>query len=50
MKAPLPANEQQRLLALRRFHILDTPREQSFDDLAQPAKLCSFCNCVRLMN
>lgn len=42
MKAPLPKNEQRRLLALRRFHILDTLREQSFDDLAQLAKL--ICN------
>lgn len=42
MKAPLPENEQRRLLALRRFHILDTLREQSFDDLAQLAKL--ICN------
>jgi len=37
MKAPLPEYEQQRQLALNRFHILDTPREQSFDDLAQLA-------------
>lgn len=42
MKAPLPEHEQRRQLALRRFHILDTPREQSFDDLAQLAKL--ICN------
>lgn len=42
MKAPLPKHEQRRLLALRRFHILDTLREQSFDDLAQLAKL--ICN------
>lgn len=42
MKAPLPENEQRRLLALRRFRILDTLREQSFDDLAQLAKL--ICN------
>ncbi len=39
---PLPENEKRRQLALRRFHILDTPREQSFDDLAQLAKLS--CN------
>lgn len=42
MRAPLPKNEQRRLMALRRFHILDTLREQSFDDLAQLAKL--ICN------
>lgn len=42
MRAPLPKNEQRRLLALRRFHILDTLPEQSFDDLAQLAKL--ICN------
>jgi PAS domain S-box-containing protein len=33
MKAPLPANEAERLGALESYHILDTPREQSFDDL-----------------
>jgi len=39
---PLPEHEQRRQSALRRFHILDTPREQSFDDLAQLAQLS--CN------
>lgn len=33
MKAPLPAAESQRLAALRRFDVLDTPPEISFDDL-----------------
>jgi signal transduction histidine kinase/GAF domain-containing protein/ActR/RegA family two-component response regulator len=33
MKAPLPANEAQRLAALRGYDVLDTPPEQSFDDL-----------------
>ncbi|HSX84441.1 MAG TPA: PAS domain-containing protein [Cellvibrio sp.] len=37
MKAPLPEHEKRRQLALHRFNILDTPREQSFDDLAQLA-------------
>lgn len=31
------ASEQQRLAALRRYHILDTPSESSFDDLARLA-------------
>lgn len=30
--APLPANEFKRLEALRRYRLLDTPREQGFDD------------------
>jgi GAF domain-containing protein len=34
MPAPLPSNETQRLDALRRYHILDTPTEQAFDDIA----------------
>lgn len=42
MRAPLPEHEERRLSALRRFHIMDTLREQSFDDLAQLAKL--ICN------
>src|SRR6185436_11166287 len=33
MKAPLPANEEQRLEALRRYEILDTMAEQAYDDL-----------------
>lgn len=32
-KAPVPANEPQRLAALRAMDILDTPPEQEFDDL-----------------
>ena len=32
MKAPLPANEAERLAALAGYHILDTPPEQAFDD------------------
>lgn len=39
---PRPEHEQRRQSALLRFHILDTPREQSFDDLAQLARLS--CN------
>jgi PAS domain S-box-containing protein len=33
MKAPLPANEIERLAALRRYEILDTDAEQDFDDI-----------------
>jgi len=35
--APLPAQEVQRLAALRRYGILDTPPEPAFDDLARLA-------------
>ena len=34
MNAPLPTHETQRLEALRRYRILDTPAEQAFDDFA----------------
>ena len=37
MKAPLPATEPERLEALASYEILDTPREQAFDDLTQIA-------------
>ena len=38
MKTPaLPANETQRLEALARYEILDTPAEQAFDDLTRLA-------------
>lgn len=37
MRAPLPANESQRLLALRRYGILDTESERAFDGLARIA-------------
>lgn len=42
MKAALPPNEEARLLALHRLDVLDTPREQNFDDIAQLAM--SICN------
>jgi PAS domain S-box-containing protein len=42
MKANLPINETQRLKALHDLAILDSPREQSFDDIAQVAmQLCN---------
>ena len=42
MKAPeIPANEAQRLQALERYDILDTPPEQVFDDLT--ALACHIC-------
>jgi signal transduction histidine kinase len=37
MRAPLPANEQQRLSVLRQFQILDTLPEPEFDELTQLA-------------
>jgi PAS domain S-box-containing protein len=39
MKAPLPDNEDLRLRALYELSILDTPPEQSFDDIAQLAMM-----------
>lgn len=42
MKAALPVNEDLRLQALYRLGVLDTPREQNFDDIAQLAM--SICN------
>ncbi|KAA2235990.1 GAF domain-containing sensor histidine kinase [Salinarimonas soli] len=37
MKAPLAANEEQRLAALRRYGILDTPEEAVFDNITRLA-------------
>ncbi len=37
MKAPLPAAEQARLDALRRYDVLDTDAEQAYDDITQIA-------------
>ncbi len=37
MKAAMPVNEDLRLQALYRLDVLDTPREQNFDDIAQLA-------------
>jgi GAF domain-containing protein len=39
MKAPIPANEADRLAALRQYEILDTAPEQAFDDIV---KIASF--------
>ena len=39
IKPKLPANEPQRLNALRRYDILDSPSEQEFDDMVQVASL-----------
>ncbi len=39
MKAPFPKNEVQRLKVLWHYDILDTPREEVFDDLANLAAL-----------
>ncbi|WP_447896814.1 GGDEF domain-containing protein [Stenotrophomonas acidaminiphila] len=38
IKPPLPANEAERLAALQRYRILDTPREQEFEDLVTIAR------------
>ena len=41
MKAPLPPEEAQRLAALHKYNVLDTPPEQAFDDLTLlAAHLC----------
>ncbi len=41
MKAPVPANEPQRLAALRAYRILDTAAEQAYDDItALAACIC----------
>lgn len=41
-RPPVPGNERERLDALRRLRILDTPPEPAFDDLAHlAAKLCA---------
>ncbi|HVF18948.1 MAG TPA: GAF domain-containing sensor histidine kinase [Mycobacteriales bacterium] len=40
--APAPADERARLAALRRYEILDSPREAAYDDLARvAATICS---------
>ncbi|KQO02262.1 MULTISPECIES: sensor domain-containing diguanylate cyclase [Stenotrophomonas] len=38
IKPALPANEAERLAALQRYRILDTPREQEFEDLVTIAR------------
>lgn len=37
--APKPANEQERLNALNEYHILDTPAERDFDEIAELASI-----------
>jgi diguanylate cyclase (GGDEF)-like protein/PAS domain S-box-containing protein len=56
MAAPVPANESERLDALRRYHVLDTPPESGFDDITRlaaaicgtPISLVSLVDCDRL--
>lgn len=43
--APIPTNEEQRLLDLRLYHILDSEAERDFDDLAILA--AQVCDCSR---
>ena len=39
--APVPTGEERRLELLRRFEVLDTPAERTFDDIAyEAAALC----------
>jgi PAS domain S-box-containing protein len=41
ISAPLPANETERLAALARYNILDTPAEEEFDDFTKlAAQIC----------
>ena len=41
MRAPIPTNESERMAALRRYDILDTPPERAFDDIARiAARVC----------
>jgi GAF domain-containing protein len=42
MKAPQPANEAKRLLALERYRILNTAPERAYDDVTELA--CYICN------
>ncbi len=37
VRAPIPTNETERLAALRRYELLDTPPERDFDDIARVA-------------
>jgi hypothetical protein len=43
MKTVLPRNEAERLNALQRYQILDTPPEPAFDRIAEWPQLSSRC-------
>ena len=45
--APLPTNETERLAALRRYEILDTPAEDEFDDFTRLAAFISLIDAGR---
>lgn len=52
IKPAIPANESQRLAALQRYRILDTPREQEYEDLVTIARtICgTACGAVTLID
>src|ERR1700693_4985768 len=55
MSAPMPANETERIAALREYHILDTADEQVYDDITTlaayvcgvPTAMISFVDASR---